>query len=536
MTDNIKTYFSYKSRKVKIGNLIIGDNEPIPVQSMTNTNTLDTASTVIQVEQLVSKGCDIVRITAPAIKDAENLYEIKNKLLSKNIDIPIVADIHFNPNAADVAAKYVEKIRINPGNYLDRNRGKVDWSEIEINEARKRIEERLIPLLEICIENNTAIRIGTNHGSLSERILSMYGNTARGMVESAMEFVRICTKHDFHNLVLSMKASNVRDMTAANILLVEQMIKEGHYYPVHLGVTEAGNGREARIKSSAGIGSLLAHGIGDTVRVSLAEDPLEEVPVGKRLVEFYGRNANAVQDILSSTDVMMLETEKSFKDISGRNYPVVTKKETKDTDLIFQDNHFHSQAVDNKFSQNFTYRELPINTSLSNVKSSLIFRRTYNGIDFDELLIRSSVDYALLLSQKKSAGLFIENNNRTSDEEVVSLCLAVLQGLGLRYSKAEFVACPSCGRTKFNLFESFDKVKAKTSHLKELQIAVMGCIVNGPGEMGDADYGYVGAGPGKVTLYKNGKPELKNIDEELAVDALIELIKKGGDWVENQVF
>ncbi len=532
MTDNIKTYFSHRSRKVLVGNLIIGDNEPIPVQSMTNTNTLDTTSTVNQVEQLAKKGCDIVRITAPAIKDAENLYEIKNELLRKNIDIPIVADIHFNPNAADVAAKYVEKIRINPGNYIDRNRGKAEWSENEINDARKRIEERLIPLLGICKENNTAIRIGTNHGSLSERILSMYGNTARGMVESAMEFVRICVDHDFHNLVLSMKASNVRDMTAANILLVEQMIKEGHYYPVHLGVTEAGNGREARIKSAAGIGSLLARGIGDTIRVSLAEDPIEEVPVGKRLIEFYGRNTKAVQDILSSTNVTMLETEKSFKDISGRNYPVVTKKETKGADLIFQDNHFHSPTSANKISQKFKYRELPIDKSLSNVKSRLIFRRTYNGVGLDELLIRSSVDYALLLSQKKSAGLFIENNNRTSDEEVVSLCLDVLQGLGLRYSKAEFVACPSCGRTKFNLFESFDKVKAKTSHLKELQIAVMGCIVNGPGEMGDADYGYVGAGPGKVTLYKSGEPVIKNVEEDIAVDSLINLIKKGGDWVE----
>jgi (E)-4-hydroxy-3-methylbut-2-enyl-diphosphate synthase len=527
--NQLKTYHNFTSRKVKIGKVEIGGNNPILVQSMTNTNTLDTEATVEQTIRLANAGCDIVRITAPGIKEAENLKEIKSELHKKGVDIPIVADIHFNPKAAEVAAKYVEKIRINPGNYVDRNRGKVEWTDQEIEEARERIAEKLIPLLKICQEHNTAIRIGTNHGSLSERILSTYGNTARGMVESAMEFVRICNQFGFHDLVLSMKASNVKDMTAANLLLVEEMIKEGFYYPIHLGVTEAGNGDEARIKSAAGIGSLLARGIGDTVRVSLAEMPVEEVPVGKKLVEFYGRKPTAVDEILSSTNFLFTETTKPFIELTGVKYPVVSSKNISQAELCFGDGKDENNVKNETSFVDFS--TLDIDKSQSDPEGKLIVNRNYNGINEGELLLKSAVDFSLLFADRKSCGIWIENGKTSTPEHLAELSLKILQGLGLRFSKAEFVACPSCGRTKFNLFDSFNKVKEKTAHLQGLQIAVMGCIVNGPGEMGDADYGYVGAGPGKVTLYKSGKAILKNIDEEFAVDALVNLIKEGGDWL-----
>lgn len=523
-----KSYHNYTSRKVDIGNVVIGGNNPVLVQSMTNTNTLDTEETVEQTIRLVNAGCDIVRITAPGIKEAENLKEIKKELLNKGIRNPIVADIHFNSKAADVAARYVEKVRINPGNYVDRNRGKVDWSDTEINEARERIADRLIPLLKICHRENTAIRIGTNHGSLSERILSMYGNTARGMVESAMEFVRVCNQFGFQNLVLSMKASNVKDMTAANLLLVDEMIKEGFYYPIHLGVTEAGNGDEARIKSAAGIGGLLARGIGDTIRVSLAEMPVEEVPFGKKLVEFYGRKPDVVDEVFSSTDFLVAETKKTFLELTGRKYPVVSGKMIPQADLFFTGKKIIENSIDERSFVDFA--EADLNENHENLEGRLILNKVYPGLQPTDLLLKSAVDFSLLYANQKSAGIWLENENKTLPEKLTDLSLKILQGLGLRFSQAEFVACPSCGRTKFNLFDSFNKVKEKTAHLQGLQIAVMGCIVNGPGEMGDADYGYVGAGPGKVTLYKRGEAVLKNIDEHKAVDALINLIKDGGDW------
>lgn len=526
--NRLKTYHNFTSRKVKIGKAEIGGNNTILVQSMTNTDTLDTEATVEQIVRLVKAGCDIVRITAPGIKEAENLKEIKKDLLKKGIDIPIIADIHFNPKAADVAAKYVEKVRINPGNYVDRNRGKVDWSETEINEARDRIAEKLIPLLKICQKHKTAIRIGTNHGSLSERILSMYGNTARGMVESAMEFVRICNHFGFHDLVLSMKASNVKDMTAANLLLVEEMIQEGFCYPIHLGVTEAGNGDEARIKSAAGIGSLLARGIGDTIRVSLAEMPVEEVPVGKKLVEFYGRKPNMVDEVISSTNFLVTETQNTFQELTGLKYPVISNQIIPQADLFFPD----KDETENVNSENtfVDFSEANPNENQKEFEGRLILNKVYPGLNQADLLLKAAVDFSLLLANNKSTGIWIENGSVSTPDYLGQLSLKILQGLGLRFSQAEFVACPSCGRTKFNLFDSFNKVKEKTAHLQGLQIAVMGCIVNGPGEMGDADYGYVGASRGKVTLYKSGEAVLKNIDEKLAVEALINLIKDGGDW------
>lgn len=463
----------YRSRVVQIGNLALGGMHTIRIQSMTNTQTMDTAATVAQTIRLVEAGCEIVRITAPGIKEAENLVHIKKELKNHGIHIPLIADIHFNPKAAEVAAQIVEKVRINPGNYVDRNRGKVDYSDSEYRFELEKIAERLSPLLRICKTNGTAIRIGTNYGSLSERILAKYGNTPHGMVESAMEFVQICEDFGFQNLVLSMKASKVGIMLKANQLLVKRMIEAGKYYPLHLGVTEASNGVEARIKSAAGIGSLLASGIGDTIRVSLAEAPEAEISVAQKLVNFYGRSRkNTVQ-----------------------NQPATNR-------IIGKDN-------------------------------SSILKIQYPGIPFDELLIRSAVDCTLRYQEEKVSDIQISNQEETSTPSLKTLEQNILQALGIRHFKTEFIACPSCGRTQFNLIAALEKVKKQTSQLKNLTIAVMGCIVNGPGEMADADYGYVGAGPGKVTIYKGSVPVLKNIQEKHAIQSLIDLIKSEGDWVEE---
>ena len=526
----IISYHQYFSRDVQIGKLRIGGKNPIPVQSMTNTNTLDTKATVEQVIRLADTGCDIVRIATPTIKEAENLKKIKSTLIEKGYDLPIVADVHFNSKVAEVAAKYVEKVRINPGNYVDRNRGKVEWSPEEIKDAQKHIADRLIPLLEICKKHNTAIRIGTNHGSLSERVLSMYGNTARGMVESTLEFVRICHHFGFDNLVLSIKASRVKDMVDANLLLVEEMLKEGIYYPIHLGVTEAGNGDEARIKSAAGIGSLLARGIGDTIRVSLAEEPVNEVPVGKKLVNNFGRKPGAVNQIISSIQFIKIESNQSFNQLTGVNNPVVSSEFIKEADLYFKEElglSFH----ENEF-ENFEFDSVSHEKIENNETHNLILNKNYSEDDFEDFMLKSAVDFSVLFSVFKLAGIWIDNET-FSAEAIIDLSLKILQGLGKRFTNAEFIACPSCGRTNFDLFESFNKVKEKTAHLKGLQIAVMGCIVNGPGEMGDADYGYVGAVPGKVTIYKNGEPKLKNVDEREAVEVLIKLMKEGGDWIDK---
>lgn len=511
---------------------MIGGENPIPVQSMTNTDTLDTDSTCKQVMELADAGCDIVRITAPGIREANNLSNIKSALVKKGYDLPLVADIHFNPKAAEVAATIVKKIRINPGNYVDRNRGKADWSQQEVEEARERIAQRLFPLIEICKKNNTIIRIGTNHGSLSERILSMYGNTPEGMVESAMEFVRIVRGFDFHQLVLSMKASNFREMTKANILLVERMISEGFYYPIHLGVTEAGNGKEARIKSAAGIGSLLARGIGDTIRVSLAEDPVNEVPFGKQLVKNYGRNNTIVDKIIEETAMVSLDSDKSFKVITGIKNPLVGTEKSKDADFYLSNNQLIKEDKDG-LHKAYDFHHFSFSEGQKIRTKPFFLKKEYPALNDDELLLRTAVDFGLLFSDKLEGGIWIKNLGETSVNQSEH-SLNLLQGLGLRYSKAEFVACPSCGRTKFHLFESFEKVKEKTAHLKGLKIAVMGCIVNGPGEMADADYGYVGAGPGKVTLYKNREPIINNVDEDNAVDALVDLIKQNGDWRESK--
>ncbi|MCF6171912.1 MAG: (E)-4-hydroxy-3-methylbut-2-enyl-diphosphate synthase [Bacteroidales bacterium] len=461
------------SRVVHIGDLALGGNHPVRIQSMVNTPTLDTAATVAQCIRLVEAGCEMVRITAPGIREAENLANIKRELRKKGLKVPLIADIHFNPKAAEVAAQIVEKVRINPGNYIDRRHGKADFSEAEYRREQEKIAERLSPLLAICKTNGTAIRIGTNYGSLSERILAKYGNTPQGMVESAMEFVHVCRDFGFQNLVLSMKASRVKIMMEANYLLVERMIESGYYLPIHLGLTEAGSGEEARVKSAAGIGSLLASGIGNTIRVSLAEAPEAELPLARQLVKFYARNAMC----------------------------------------------FPKQQA--RLSRFFSEQGLEV------------LKMQYPGLAFDELLIRSAVDFTLSHQKSRAGGILITNCQQTDDSRLTRLGQHILQALGIRHFRGEFIACPSCGRTQFNLIEELEKVKRQTSHLKDLSIAVMGCIVNGPGEMAEADYGYVGAGPGKVTIYKGKTAVLKNIEANRAVHALIKLIKTEGDWVEE---
>lgn len=450
-----------KSRVVKIGNEFIGGDHRISVQSMTNTNTLDTKATVDQIERIYKEGCDIIRLTVRDKREAENLKLIKKELIKLGINIPLVADVHFNPKVAEIAAKYVEKVRINPGNYVDKRRSKEAFSEDEYILEQNKIAQRLKPLLEICTQHNTAIRIGTNLGSLSERILYKYGNTPMGMVESALEFIEVCRKFEFHNLVLSMKASHVPSMIEANRLLVEEMNKRGYYYPLHLGVTEAGDGDEGRIKAAAGIGSLLADGIGDTIRVSLTEDPENEVVYGNKLLSEYAKR-----------------TKLSFDSI--------LTKEPNTNDFLL----------------------------------------SYNNLNEDDLLIKATTDFTRQYKQYQLKEVKIINdnieNNLLSDK--------ILQALGIKYTKAEFIACPSCGRTLFNIIEELEKVRKETSHLKGLKIAVMGCIVNGIGEMADADYGYVGAGPDKVNIYKKKQLISKNIPAVTAVNNLVQLIKDNNDW------
>ncbi|MBO6118823.1 MAG: (E)-4-hydroxy-3-methylbut-2-enyl-diphosphate synthase [Bacteroidales bacterium] len=442
------------SIEVKVGNIIIGGNNPVVIQSMTNTDTLDTAATVEQTVRLVEQGCQMVRITAADISQAENLYNIKNELIKCNINVPLVADIHFNPKAAEISASVVEKIRINPGNYVDR-KWNPDYTEKDYEDILNKAKDNIFPLIDICKKHGTAVRIGVNHGSLSERILFKYGNTPLAMAESAMEFLRMFNEMDFHKIVVSMKASDVPVMYRANKILVDKMQKENMYYPLHLGVTEAGNGQEARIKSICGIAPLLLQGIGDTIRVSLTEKPENEIPIAKQIADIEKNN-----DIyyIGKTALDLLEgTIKTLPTEDDENMTALKK-------------------INTPFEKNKT----PFHEN----KTAFYFNRE------------------------------------------------ILQSLGLKRYKAEFVACPSCGRTKYDIETALAKVKSACSHLKGLKIAVMGCIVNGPGEMADADYGYIGAGNNTVNLYRGKNLILSHVDETKAIDELIGLIKQDGNWEE----
>ena len=454
-------YSRRKSWETKVGNVVIGGDAPIRVQSMTTTQTTDTDGSVEQAIRIIDAGGELVRLTTQGTREAENLKNIKASLLEKGYSTPLVADVHFNPNVADVAAKFVEKVRINPGNYVDpaRTFKELEYTDSEYAAEIEKIRARFIPFLNICKENGTAIRIGVNHGSLSDRIMCRYGNTPAGMVESCMEFLRICVAENFLNVVLSIKASNTVVMVQTVRLLVQEMQKENMAFPVHLGVTEAGEGEDGRIKSAVGIGALLAEGIGDTIRVSLSEAPEKEIPVARKLVAYAAESAE-------------------------------------------------KRAI-----------------AKAGIKEETIFLE-YNESCLEDLQLKAAMDAGALLIDGFAKELIITNsNNSISKEQLTDTANAILQAARIRFTKPEYISCPGCGRTLYNLEETIAKIKQATSHLVGVKIAIMGCIVNGPGEMADADFGYVGAGRGKISLYKGKECIEKNIPEADAVEKLLQLIE-----------
>ncbi len=497
----------YKSCSVNIGNIPLGGGNPVRIQSMTSTDTLDTKRTVAQSLELIRQGCEYVRITAPSVKAAENLSVIKKKIRQAGYQTPIIADIHFNPKAAGVASRIVEKIRINPGNFIDQRAtpGDVNF-ELEI------ISDKLIPLLKICKEYGTAVRIGVNHGSLSKRILHEYGNTPEGMVASALEYIDICRSFNFHELVLSLKSSNIRIMIEAYLLLVRKFIENDMHYPLHLGVTEAGDAEDGRIKSAAGIGSLLMKGIGDTIRVSLTEDPVHEIPVCRKIIDYvktYKDEKPCLQQIENY-------------DHSGS--PLVISQE----DIINADLSIFDDYVVDKQGKRYLIKDADNTTEHSS--GIIILTKEYSDDDMEAFIVKAAMDFTSPLLEKNIHGICIKHSKYS--RLTLQTSFDILQATGLRISKTEFIACPSCGRTLFDIQTELQKVKNATSHLKGLKIAVMGCIVNGPGEMADADYGYVGSGRNKVTLYKNKQNIYKNVDAGKAVETLVKMIKENGDWTE----
>ena len=451
-------YNRRNSISVHVGNTAIGGSNPIRLQSMTTTATMDTQGCIEQAIRIIQAGGELVRMTTQGTREAENMRFIREGLTARGYNTPLVADVHFNPAVADVAARYVEKVRINPGNYVDpaRTFKHLEYTDEEYLQEIQRIRDRFIPFLNICREHGTAIRIGVNHGSLSDRIMSRYGNTPAGMVESCMEFLRICVEQDFMNVVISIKASNTVVMIETVRLLVKEMDREGMAFPIHLGVTEAGEGEDGRIKSAIGIGALLSEGIGDTIRVSLSEAPEREIPVARKLVDY----AAASAQVRASADI-----------------------------------------------ENGT------------------LRLSYNDHSLEDFQLHAAMDAGALLIDGKASDLMLTNPNMTA-EQICSTEEAILQGARIRFSKPEYISCPGCGRTLYNLEETIARIKAATGHLKGVKIAIMGCIVNGPGEMADADFGYVGAGRGKISLYKGKECIEKNIPEENAVDRLLQLIEE----------
>lgn len=603
--NSLTSYSRFKTQVIHIGNVPMGGHFPIRIQSMTNTNTLDTEATVSQAIRMIEAGCEYVRIAAPGMKEAENLVKIKKNLRVKGFEVPLIADVHFNTAVAELAAHIVEKVRINPGNYTDRKKPENSiYNEDEYNKELENIRERISPLLKICKEYGTVIRIGTNHGSLSDRIVQRYGDTPLGMAESALEFIRICEEFDFRNIVLSMKASNTRVMIAANRLLVNRMMKEGMNYPLHIGVTEAGSGSDGRIRSAVGIGALLEDGIGDTIRVSLTEEPEAEVPVAKILVSRYvvRHNHDVIKEI-ESLPINPFEFHKHITNeilnIGKNNNPVVISNVNEDdpscADYVFRKSpikkensiiddslwhrslqgiyplfnvkkYFHSKKKSplanfvttdiaklnddfiNKIKNDLTavlvlesenkhaspeIRRMIFELINQRCKNPIIIKRDYTELEPDEFMIAASADIGLLLADGLCDGIWVTAENVPS-EIIEKTSFDILQAAGARIYKTEFISCPTCGRTLFNIFETVQRIKQFTGHLIGLKIAVMGCIVNGPGEMADADYGYVGSSSGKINLYKGKGLVRRNIDEEEALDALIELIKENDDWEEEK--
>ncbi len=637
--NSLTKYSRFETREVNIGGIPCGGNNPIRIQSMTTTDTMDTIATVEQTIRMVEAGCEYVRITAPSIKEAKNLENIKNELRRRGYNVPLIADIHFTPNAAEIAARLVEKVRVNPGNYIDKKKfQQIEYTDAEYEAEIERIRDRFSPLVKVCREYGTVMRIGTNHGSLSDRIMSRYGDTPLGMVESALEFVRICRDLNYHELILSMKASNTQVMVQAYRLLVKMMSAEGMNYPVHLGVTEAGDGEDARIKSAMGIGALLEDGIGDTVRVSLTEEPEAEAPVAIELVQRYEKRAdhkpiNSLEAIpkspyeyqkyetfqvasLGASNVPKVMADysccgvKEYDDLNAIGYfysPELDKWNMNDTaaDYIYlgesvmpfdqpqslkaiydadfwtnledKSNGYplfagyksYSSASKKSFILNFVkvriaevfgtdfktiqndetvvfiletdnihgmaeQRRVLLEFASRGVKNPVILKRDYSGITDDQFRLYASTDIGALLIDGFGDGIWLTYGKADSRNQNLlnRTIFGILQAARVRISKTEYIACPSCGRTLFDLVEVTNKIRSRTEHLKGVKIGIMGCIVNGPGEMADADYGYVGSGVGKITLYRSKEVVRRSINSENAVDELIELIKEDGNWIE----
>ena len=661
--NSLTEYSRLETREVKIGDVPMGAHHPIRIQSMTTIDTMDTLGSIEQTIRMVDAGCEYVRITAPSIKEANNLGEIKKGLRARGYNVPLVADIHFTPNAAEVAARIVEKVRINPGNYADKKRfNQLSYSESEYQQELDRIYKKFAPLVKICKEYGTAMRIGTNHGSLSDRVMSHFGDTPEGMVESALEFMRICEDLNYYNLVISMKSSNPLVMVQAYRLLVQKMQAEGMSYPLHLGVTEAGDGEDGRIKSAVGIGTLLEDGLGDTVRVSLTEEPELEAPVALALVNRYNnrikRNQNNTGTYSQTKDLSFSNDEDlSVKDYSKRESQEVnafiggsmvprvvvdlTSRNLKDPfilkdvgyryDVLLDKYHMGDQSIDfvylgdelpsftmpGNLKQlynhstwlgltsknnchpiftleqyvvandkdahiNFVYiknndvetkefANLAIDKTLVfiletkelhgmadqrqffkklktfGIETPVIIKRTYAPEDFNgplgdvlspeepisKLQLYAGTDMGALLVDGLGDGIWIDSP-ATPTDKIASASFGILQATRSRISKTEYISCPSCGRTLFDLQETTQLIRSKTSHLKGLKIGIMGCIVNGPGEMADADYGYVGSGPDKITLYRGKEVVKRNVATPEALDELIDIIKEDGKWIDAE--
>jgi (E)-4-hydroxy-3-methylbut-2-enyl-diphosphate synthase len=637
--NSLVRYSRRKTIEVKIGNVPLGGENPIRIQSMTTIDTMDTKGSVEQTIRMIEAGCEYVRITAPSLKEAQNLQAIKNELKTRGYEVPLIADIHFTPNAAELAARLVEKVRINPGNYADKKRfEEIEYTDASYEAELARIRQKFTPLVKICKEYGTAMRIGTNHGSLSDRIMSRYGDTPLGMVESALEFLRICEDLHYYDIVLSMKSSNPQVMVQAYRLLVQKLDEEGFKpYPLHLGVTEAGDGEDGRIKSSVGIGTLLEDGLGDTIRVSLTEEPEAEIPVARSLAERYeSRGTHAAIPEIKHYPINPFSyaharrVTREVANLGGHQVPRViadfSKREKVTAASLFALGYNYSVPLDKwnisdmacdyiflgdgqidfaipgtlaliynyktwlgrkqnervfplltpeDYRQdgerspllNFVYtrpeeltnelieilkndntavliittdnahgmaeqRRLFVKLIESDCRVPVVIRRAYRDLSSEHLQLYSATDIGGLLIDGLGDGTFIHAENCGGDKIINETAFNILQATRTRISKTEYISCPSCGRTLFDLQETTAKIRSRTFHLKGIKIGIMGCIVNGPGEMADADYGYVGSGPGRITLYRGKEVVKKNVPTALAVDQLIDLIREDGNWIE----
>mgnify|MGYP004472284249 CR=1 FL=1 len=558
--------FNYRRRHsstVQIGNVPLGGDNPIRIQSMTSTSTLDTDASVAQCRRIFDAGADYVRLTAQGVREAHNIGEIRAALHAAGYTKPLVADIHFNPKAAFEAAATTDKVRINPGNFVDAARTfkKLEYTDEEYAAELEKIRRAVVPFLAICREHHTAVRLGVNHGSLSDRIMSRYGDTPAGMVESAMEYLRIFREENFNNVAISIKASNTVIMVETVRRLVAEMDREDMHYPLHLGVTEAGDGEDGRIKSAVGIGTLLAEGIGDTVRVSLSEEPELEIPVARKLVDYItareghapisgcfaktynriaperrptnavgsigGQNVPVVATALSPADVAAIATKPDFflSDVNWKAVDASAKAEGfSDDDVLLLTSH-HANPVGE--IEAFIHRLWD-----NGCKAPVVVRMRYDDADEEDVQVKAGADFGALLLNGLVDGIVLDAPNLPNNADAVAYSFGILQAARRRTTKTEYISCPSCGRTLYDLQHAVKEIKAATSHLKGLKIGIMGCIVNGPGEMADADYGYVGAAVGKVSLYKGKECVERNVPQDVALTHLIDLIKANGDWTE----